>query len=302
MKRSFLSVVALLCAAAGSYACDMCGGGSGSQYIGLLPAFNRNFAGIQYYSSCNTNCLPGNNAVTDPESKVTDRFNTIQIWGRHCIGKRYMLFAFIPYQYNVHYEGSNRSVLNGPGDATIMVNRLIVKPAENEWKHTVFGGLGVKLPTGTRNTDDQSASSPNLPGTGTTDLIANSNYTLQHGNSGINADATFTFTTPRKDSYKYGNKLSAGITGFYRFKRGVIGIAPQIGCRYEYAAMDNYNYQKDWYNTSSGGHVLSLTSGLLVSFKKTGLRASCQLPVNQFYAGGTMLVHYKLETGFFFLF
>jgi len=302
--KQFIIATALLAAGNYAHACDMCGGGGGSQYIGLLPAFTRSFAGVQY----NHNHLTGLFASPykgRPAESTTDTYNTLQLWGRHSIG-RYQIFAFVPWQHNTR-TGDNGTNLkrSGIGDMTLLLNRIFIQTSEGTYRHTFFGGGGVKLPTGhyTPLSESGTSQSQSLStGTGSWDMMLNANYTLQKGNSGINTDASALITTTSPDAYRYGSRLSAGVSVFHSWQVAGIRITPQAGSRYEYAMTDFFDYQKQYINDASGGNILYATAGVQATRKRIGLRASLLLPVHYSYADGTLTPNYKTETGLFFLF
>ncbi len=302
MKRFIVFTAAIVMAGMGVYACDMCGGAAGNQYIGLLPGFNRNFAGIQYLSGSFSGTFPSFLIDKPNDEHTNDHYNTVQAWGRHRMGRYYQVFAFVPYQYNVRYGGGLRSVNSGLGDITLLLNRVFMSPKEGKWKQTLFGGAGVKLPTGLHAASNDGSMPSMNPGTGTCDFTFNTNYTLLCRKAGINMDVSGTVTTKASNNYKFGNRLGAGLSGFYALQIGECRVTPQAGLRYEYATEDYYNYERNWVNTASGGYVLSATAGAQVSYKNYGLRVNCLLPVNQHYAAGQIVANYKTEAGIFFLF
>ncbi len=287
-------------------ACDMCGGGAGSQYIGLLPGFNRDFVGIQLLAGNFTSRFPSvYYLVPRPDDVINDKYNTLQIWGRHKIGKNYQVFAFIPYQYNVRFTNGERSCNAGIGDITIMLNRTLLDRELAGRQHTLFGGVGIKLPTGGTTSFDNVAQSqfPSMkPGTGTYDFMLNANYTIQKKNFGVNLDPSVVLTTASSDGYKFGNRFSVGALAFYKLAVGRFLFTPQAGVKYEYATLDYYNYKQNWTNIYSGGGILFSSIGLQIAYRSLGLRLIGNLPLAQHYANGRINTNSKLETGFFVTF
>ncbi len=305
MKKLFVIAFAIFFAQS-VVACDMCGGGAGSQYIGLLPGLNRNFVGIQFLTGSFTSRFPSvYHLMPRPDEVTNDSYNTLQVWGRHKIGKNYQVFAFIPYQYNVKNRNGERLYNSGMGDVTLLLNRTIINAEKAGWQHTVFGGAGIKLPTGSNKSIEENAQSTFAtmkPGTGTWDFLFNANYTIQNKNLGVNLDPSVTLTTTTAEGYKVGNRYSIGAVAFGKIIARKFLITPQAGVRYEYATQDYYNYKQKWTNIYSGGSILYSSVGVQVAYRSLGIRLICNLPLAQHYADGKITANSKLEIGFFVTF
>ncbi len=297
----------LLALALNASACDVCGCSASNQYLGILPQFHWNFAGIQYlhgsFSSTHPSLFEG-----WPDEHAQDHYNTFQAWGRYNVGRRFQVFAFVPYHYNIDHADTATSTSSGLGDISFLVNRIMLqdKGKADGWGQQLIAGGGVKLPTGRHNgiTTPDRLGLPNLqPGTGSWDFIVNANYTLRYKKQGLNLDGAYTFTTVNKDNFKYGNRLNAGLLWFYgcRLKHG-ISMLPQGGLRYEYTLHDYDNYSKKWLNEQSGGYLCYGDLGLQAYYKRVGLRLSYQLPLGQYYGSGYVTAKQKSEAGVFILF
>jgi len=305
MKNILIIAVAILSTLSAT-ACDMCGGGAGSQYIGLLPGLSRNFVGIQFLSGNFSGRFPSPfQLIPHPDDITQDKYNTLQAWGRHKIGKHYQVFAFIPYQYNVRYINDEQVFTSGIGDITLLLNRTIANKNISGWQHTVFGGTGIKLPTGSTldfSNVNELRYPAMKPGTGTWDFLVNANYTIQKNNYGINLDPSVTINTTAASGYKFGNRYSIGAAAFYKINAGKFLFTPQAGFRYEYAHQDYYNYAQKWQNPYSGGGIIFSSVGLQIAYRSLGLRLVANLPVVQHIAGGTITTNHKTEAGFFIVF
>ena len=304
MKRIVFIMAAVMMMSNAVRACDACGCAAGSQYIGLLPGYSRNFIGLQQQYSALSGLYPSA-YVGRPDDRIKDSYNTFQLWGRYGLGKHYQLFAFVPYQYNRRSNQGVQSSNAGLGDVSFLLNRIVVNKDTKEWKHALTAGAGLKLPTGKYNNISvpEDRLLPNIqPGTGSWDFTTNANYTLRYHNSGVNADASYSLTTVNKYSYKYGNRLATGIAYFHTLYARQFTIIPQLGARYEYALHDYDNYDKRWLNEESGGYMLFATAGAQAYYKKFGARFTYQLPVSQRFGGGDITAVRKVETSVFFLF
>jgi hypothetical protein len=287
-----------------AYACDVCGSASGNQSLGILPQHSRHFIGLQYmYSSFESN----HPSLFDgkPDEHSQDNYHTVQLWGRFSLGKNWQLFGFVPYRYNKQLSNGISNKTTGLGDISFLVNRVLIREKEEAvWQHQLLAGGGVKLPTGayTGISAQDKLGIPNMqPGSGSWDFMVNTNYTVRRGKLGLNVDAAYTLTTANKENYKYGNRLNAGLLGFYTFKFNKLAIMPMAGYRYEYALHDYDNYSRKWLNEQSGGYMSFITAGLQSYYGSWGLRLTCQLPASQHYGNGYVSAGSRLDAGILFL-
>ena len=304
MKRAILAMLLTLCISIPAQGCDVCGCSASNQFLGILPRYNYNFVGFQYQESSFSSDHPSLYEHR-PNVHSRDMYATFQLWARYNVGKHYQVFAFVPYQYNRHTEDSANTKSSGIGDVSLLVNRIFIKKEGKQLSHLLIGGMGMKLPTGAHTgiSELDKQGLPNMqPGTGSWDVITNANYTVHFKQVGINVDGAYTFTTPNRDNYKYGNRLNTGVMGFYSIPLKDWSLLPQVGIRYEYTLHDYDNYARHWLNEQSGGYLCCAAAGLQAYYKSIGVRLTYQLPLSQHYASGYVTANHKLETGIFFLF
>ncbi len=287
-------------------ACDVCGCSASSNSLGILPKATFNFIGIQYlyngFSSDHPSLFENR-----PNEQAKDYYNTLQVWGRYNVGSRLQLFAFLPYRYNQQRGDTGTVTMSGIGDISFLANVILIKddPARSGWQSQLLAGGGLKLPTGsyTGITQRDKEGLPNMqPGTGSWDFILNTNYTLRRRNNGLNLDASYTITLPNSESYKYGNRLGAGLLAFHSFTHRDVTLTPQAGIRYEYSLHDYDNYERRWLNKQSGGYLCFAAAGMQAYYKRLGLRVVWQLPLSQDYATGYVTATNKIDAGLFLLF
>jgi hypothetical protein len=306
MKPILFAVALLACVSNNTRACDLCGCSANNQYLGILPQFYKQFIGIQYqYTSFSAKQA----SLMDPsEYERAYAFNnTYQLWGRYYIGDRLQFFGFVPYHDNRGNDAGNNFRTTGIGDVSILANALVIKDDSNckTWHQTLLTGGGVKMPTGkyTGITTLDEQGLPNVQaGTGSWDFIVNANYTVRRDKFGINADAAYTMTTVNTAGYKYGNRLNAGVLGFYWWAKKDLSILPQAGAKYEYTLHDYDNYSRKWLNENSGGSIVFGTIGVQSFYKRYGAKVVYNIPVSEHYSGGNVTVNPRLETSLFFLF
>lgn len=295
----------MLLAAAPVYACDVCGASGSSQGLGILPQFYKHFVGVQYqYRSFNS----AHPTLFDntKEERSSEYYNTMQVWGKANIGKRIQAFAFLPYQYNNRVTDTGRSTYSGLGDASILAMATIVRTGDSSHskvKHILLAGGGIKAPTGERSTGTATGEMMNIQtGSGSWDFIASANYTMRGRNAGFNADASYTFTTTNSANYKYGDRLSVSLSGFYWWKVNNVVLQPQMGIRGDYALHDYDNYSRKWLNYNTGGYLTYITTGVQVYYKRMGLQCNYAIPIFQHYASGYVQSTQRIESGLLYFF
>lgn len=286
-------------------ACGVCACSASNQYLGILPNSKSSFVGMQYQLrefKSSHDAMEG----MQPETS-RDFYHTAQLWGRYNPFGNVQLFAFVPYVYNERYEDAGYSRTTGLGDVTVLANYRILGAncTGKEWQHHLLAGGGIKLPTGKydRQAITYNEGLPNIqPGTASYDFIVNTNYTLQHNNTGVNADVSYVITTPNRDKYKFGNRLSAGLLAFHNISARQLKLIPQAGARFEHAETDYSNYYYSIKNTYSGGNQLFASVGLQAFRNNIGAQAMFHIPLAQHYVGDMVTGKYKTELGIYFLF
>jgi hypothetical protein len=107
---------------------------------------------------------------------------------------------------------------------------------------------------------------------------------------------------PNVIQYKYGNRLSAGVSGFYWYQKKNWTLLPQAGLRFDLAGPDYDNYRYNWKNDMSGGTQLYASAGAQAFYKRIGLQLMYHHPLAQHYANGLVNTRFKTEAGAFLLF
>lgn len=304
--KKIMSGLLLLCAALpAARACDACGCSASGQSLGLLPQHYPHFAGLQYQYRTLRNTFP---ALLEgrPDDVSDQHYNTVQAWGRYAFSQRIQLYAFVPYQYNVREEKGVRTSSSGIGDVSALLNAAVIKKsADKGWGQLLLLGGGVKAPTGAHAgiTELDRRGIPNAqPGTGSWDFILSANHTMKKGRVGLNVDASYTLTTANADDYKYGNRLSAGLTVFRTVDLPRWQLIPMAGIRTDYVLHDYDNYSERWINKQTGGYFSYGSLGLQAFRGHWGLTAQGFCPLLQDYAQGHVKAGARAETGILYLF
>jgi hypothetical protein len=282
-------------------ACDVCGGGGSIQGLGLLPQFSGHFAGLQLLHSATSSRHPSL-FEGKPDEESSQRYTTVQAWGRYQLSKKIQLVGFLPYVSNQN-RNPVLSTQSGIGDAVLMANIAIPLDRKTDTKNKLLlVGAGVKLPSGKYNGTTTDASPSLQTGSGSWDFTGNLNYTRRYSRWGYNADLSYLLTTANREQYKFGNRLGTAGFVFYQANVRSFRIMPQAGLRAEYALHDYDHYGKKWLNEQSGGTVAFASAGVQVYFKKIGLRSLVYLPFYQHLSAGYVHQAARTEAGIFILF
>ncbi len=284
MKKIIIaSAIAILLLNA-ARACEICGCGLGNYYIGMLPQFSHDFFGIRYqYRNFHT-------IITDDPTQFShDYYKTVELWGGWNIGKKWQVIALLPYNY-IHQVSDDGITNNqGIGDIALMANYKIFNKTSATAKGNIFSqqlwlGAGIKLPTGKFDIDataDLVAAANTQTGTASTDFMFNTMYNVKINKLGINTSLAYKMNTANKDKYLFGNKFSANSIAYYTMKKGEFGFAPNLGFAYENSAANTLLNEKV---AQTGGHLLSTSAGLEISFKSFTVGTNVQLPLSQDFA------------------
>jgi hypothetical protein len=301
-KKLIISLFLFIFTGITAKACDICGCGVGSYYIGILPEFNKRFIGLRYqHKSLLTHLGPfgERTPITADET-----YQSAEVWGGWNIGTKFRILAFVPYNFNERVSQTGSGTKNGLGDVAVMAyynllqhngmlgDRLLIQ--------SLWIGAGVKAPTGKYEPSERLAiqESPNnfQLGTASTDFTFNGAYDVRYNDMGINVNVNYKINTANKYSYRYGNKFTTNVLAYYKFRvANKVTIAPNAGILYETAKNDVED--KKYKVAVSGGFSFSAVAGVEVAMKGLSLGANYQnvrsqdLAGGRAYAGNRLMVH-----------
>ena len=267
-----------------SFACDICGcAASGAAYFGILPQFQRNFAGLRFqYRSFSH---PQTEFNVNGTSKVLeDRFFSQEIWFRYYPHKKIQILGQIPLREHIRYESKRTTRLSGLGDIHFSANVTVLNTGDSlqkRWKQTLLAGIGIKANTGKYQQRDETQVI--LPaafqlGTGGWAYQLQSIYTLRHRSWGINADIQYRKNTNNEAEYQFGDQFTSSFSVFYWKNTKHFQFLPYTGLGLEFAAKDKeFNKIKP----ETGGKLLLWNAGLDTYYKKWILQLFVQQPVFQ---------------------
>jgi len=303
MKKVLAFVFCLFSIAYELRACDICGCGVGSYYIGLLPDFKKRFLGIRYqYKTLRSHLGPGGTAsyLTTDET-----YQTAEVWGGWNIGKRFRVIGFVPVNFNSRENQGVTMNKSGIGDiAVVGYYQLLDRQGgvlnDKLLVQSLWIGGGIKVPTGRYEPSErkENEDTPNnfQLGTASTDFTLNAMYDVRLMDAGINTNVSYKINTNNRYDYRYGNKFTANLLAYYKFSvAGKFTIAPNAGLLLETATKDTEagKYQVD----VSGGHSLLATGGFEATFSTISVGANYQPVISQqladrrVSAGSRAMVH-----------
>ncbi|GAB4132486.1 MAG: hypothetical protein OHK0045_19400 [Raineya sp.] len=255
-----------------------------------MPQFNKNFIGLRYRtmrfeSHLNSHIL-----------RTNEFFRTTEIWGRFYASPKLQIMAFVPYSFNTQTDVNNFSKnLQGLNDVVLMANyNLLNLSMQNDttmrkFKHNIWLGGGIKLPTGRYNFEEQDATqvaNPNFQlGSGSIDFMVNVFYNLRYKNWGFNQDLNYKINSTNSKGYRFGNRISGNSNIFYIYQFSKkFALMPYTGFYYE---LSGKNQSHREVIKETGGNLLAANLGLdMYVSKKINVGSNYQLPIQQNLGAG----------------
>ena len=305
MKKITMIAIVMLLSITVSRACDICGCGVGSYYLGILPEYNKRFIGLRYqYKTLSTHLGPSGERTP---LTADETYQSTELWGGINFGTKFRVLAFVPYNFNKRESQATSGRKNGLGDIALMgyykVFDNIGSAADRLLIQSLWVGAGLKVPTGKYEPSERLAvnESPNnfQLGTASTDFTINAAYDIRWNDLGLNANLNYKINTENKYGYRYGNKFTSNVLVYHKFRVAEkVTIAPNLGVLYETAVKDIEGGKYDV--AVSGGHSLSAVGGVEVGMKGLSFGANYQnvrsqdLAGGRAYAGNRIMVHMSL--------
>ncbi len=271
-------------------ACDICGCGVGSNYVGILPEFSKKIIGIRYRYNSITNNL-GINGMYNYFT-TQEKYYTVEAWAAVNIAKKFRLMVSMPYNFNLKENASIQKKQQGVGDFSTQAFYQVLNKQKSVFQNklliqSLWVGVGVKLATGLYSNEINDASqNTNLYqlGSGSTDFLVSAMYDIRLQDAGLNVSGLYKIKTKNKYDYTYGNKLNLNLQVYYKLKLNPTStIAPNFGFQYEQAAKD---VNKKIINDASGGNIALGTLGFETIFNKISIGSNWQIPLQQNLAMG----------------
>lgn len=294
MKQFILVMAGILLLSAPASACDICGCSAGSMYTGILPQFSKNFVGARYYFRHFRTSHP----TTDGSKLLSDDvFHSWDIYARFYPHKRVQLFASLPLNYFRQTESGVTVSSLGIGDMQLWANYAILQSADsskNKVNHTLLAGGGIKMATGESNAyrKGEKLNANMQPGTGSWDMIFNIMYTLRIKGWGFQADANTRITTTNAAGYRFGNRVTGALRGFYWARFNNWSLLPQLSFSAEYGGKDR---NLGAAVAESGGLVTLAGAGIDAYYKRFVIGINAQQPVTHNLGGGLTIPYQRVN-------
>lgn len=300
MYKNF-SILLLVMLSFNSLACDVCGCSSSTANFGILPSLSKHFVGVKYqYTGFQSKPHDVNDIHYGPSD---EHFQSIELWARTIIKKRFQVFTVIPYNFNSRNEVRSNTSLHGIGDATVLLSYVILQPSteDKNWYHSLQAGAGIKLPTGKYNQlKNNLLLHQNIQlGTGSFDFPININYTVRYKLMGFNSELNYRLNRLNKMGYQFGNRFQASSRLFVQRELKKITLIPNLGFQYEFANQDLRNTIPEDY---TGGSLGFLNAGIDTYYKKMGLSFTFQHPVLSHFGEGHITSNPRFSSRIILLF
>ncbi|WP_166332196.1 transporter [Sphingobacterium chungjuense] len=289
-------------------ACDVCGSGVGSYYLGILPNFNKRFVGLRYQQNrLQTHLGPtGNRTVNTAD----EQYRTIELWGAWNFGERWRVMAIVPYSFNRRYIGTGAQWAesgrkDGLGDVVAMGHYKLFENVHTTSNNkllmqSLWIGGGIKVPTGTYDPSEQSrlgagAANTFQLGTASTDFLINAAYDIRLMDAGININTTYKLNTENRYGYRYGSKIAINGLFYYKFNfKDKVRLSPNMGVMYESQPKDVLDNRFDV--ATSGGYSTIGIIGLEANIGRISLGGNFQTPLSQQLADGRIIAENRVMT------
>ncbi|MCL7989079.1 transporter [Sphingobacterium sp. lm-10] len=289
-------------------ACDVCGCGVGSYYLGILPNFNKRFIGLRYQQNrLQTHLGPNGNRTPNTADEL---YQTMELWGAWNFGERWRVMAIVPYGFNQRTIGAGAQWAesgrkDGLGDVVAMGHYKLFEDMRTTsgnrlLMQSLWVGGGIKVPTGAYDASEQASAAIGAPntfqlGTASTDFLINAAYDIRLMDAGLNVNATYKMNTENRYGYRYANKISVNGLFYYKFNiKDKVRLSPNAGVLYESQSKDVLDNRFDV--AQSGGYSTMGIIGLEANIGRISVGGNYQSPLGQQLADGRILAGNRIMT------
>ena len=199
----------------------------------------------------------------------------------------------VPFQVNRQSGPEGNKSLNRLGDIVFLANyKLIDKISGKEktmLRQTLLAGAGIKLATGDYQFDESNEShvgnSNFQAGTGSTDYLLNTYYSIRYRKIGFSTGITYKMNTENRSGYRFGNRLLNVTQVKYIKDIKSFSIIPSLGIMFEKMQEDKQDGIKVD-ESRTGGYNTQLLMGVDFNTAKWALGVNYAVSVKQNLAAG----------------
>lgn len=194
----------------------------------------------------------------------------------------------MPHGSMIHKESSS-----GIGDTELLARYRFRKKDREDGSCQQALLLGIKLPTGAWNIEENGTRLMDMvqPGTGSTDYRAGLAMTHRKKNFTLDGDLIYTAKMENQENYKFGDLLSYDMAGLYQIED--IYLIMELNGRL--AAKDEMDGMK---NNNTGGHQIFINPGVSYHIRpNVMLMLSTQVPVYTDMNGDAQKTNYHAMGG-----
>jgi hypothetical protein len=287
--KNILITILLFSLFSSSKACDICGCGVGNFNPYMFPHLSKNFVNFSYqYRYYRTHFYENGEEMNNRE-----HYNTFSLAGQFSPFKNLQLMTVIPFQSNRQSGPEGDKSLNGFGDIVFLANYKLIDQIsgkeKNMLRQTLLAGAGIKLATGDYHFDENNGNhvgnSNFQAGTGSTDYLLNTYYSLRYRKFGFSTGITYKMNTENKSGYRFGNRLLNVTQVKYIKDIKAFSIIPSIGIMFEKMQEDKQDGIKVD-GSRTGGYNTQVLVGADFNTAKWALGVSYAASIKQNLAAG----------------
>jgi len=269
--------------------CDACGCSASGGGMGFNSMIDKNFVGLRYFYQSYTS----RDGIFKNSPWVDENFNTVQLWARIPVFKRFQVSVLVPYHSNNRDLSTGSQQISGVGDITALGLYTLYQTQKDSavFTHTLQAGGGIKAPTGKYDSANNGSVNPSFQlGTGGWDYLIAAEYVLRHKSLGFNTMLNYTFKSENRQQYQFGNQINYAGTFFYVIERQKYTLVPQAGVAGEVYAT-NKQYGEAVPQTK--GDILFGKLGLEAGTGRFSIGLNGMLPITQNLTGGRVEANYR---------
>ncbi len=277
-----------------SVACDFC-----NCYLGLNPGYNKNTVGFRSSLRNTSFDMPGQNLrvahlgenqpVVDQGGLLEETYVSYELFARLYPTSKLQMIVNMPYNINTIDYNQQSETRSAFSDLTLIGMYQLANTTTLDSlkvRHRLFGGVGIKLPTGKYKTPEDVTipmADHLYSGTGSTDVLFVVSYIGKFKSLGWNVDLNLKLNTKNSLDYQYGSTLNLVPRLFYEIKTHSFIFYPHLGLAFETGGADEDDGVPQ---TDTGGQMIFGSGGLDIYFKMISLSSDVRLPVYENMAEG----------------